>query len=150
MTKRFLDILSKNQLQSTSILGILYFFLKIPVLSCFVGTSYQMYSYIWWHLAILCGTQKIEISTISRDGVPLNRGTSYFPFPLLEGDWTRTSKSPEGQEVGGRGVCVCVCGGGRGQGDEGEGSWKCQLQSSYYAPLHLTPFGVDVEEGQLH
>ena len=32
----------KNQLQSTSILVILYFFLKIPVLSCFVGYFYQI------------------------------------------------------------------------------------------------------------
>ena len=38
----FLDILSKNQSQSTSILAILYFLLKITVLSCFVGSFYQI------------------------------------------------------------------------------------------------------------
>ena len=40
------------QLQSTSILAILYLFFKIPVLSCFVGSFYQIYSCIWWHLGI--------------------------------------------------------------------------------------------------
>ena len=34
---RLLDILSKNQMQSTSILAILYFFLNLPVLSFFCG-----------------------------------------------------------------------------------------------------------------
>ena len=48
----FLDILTRNQLQSASILAILFFFLKIPVLSCFVGSLYQIYSCIWWHVVM--------------------------------------------------------------------------------------------------
>ena len=48
----FLDIVSKNQLPSTSILAILQFYLEILVLSCFVGSFYQTYSCIWWHLAM--------------------------------------------------------------------------------------------------
>ena len=53
---RFLDILSKNQSQSTSILAILYLFLKTPVLSCFVGSFYQfirVFGGIWqYNMAI--------------------------------------------------------------------------------------------------
>ena len=45
----FLDILSKHLLQSTSILAILYFYLKIPALSRFVESLYQIYSCSWWH-----------------------------------------------------------------------------------------------------
>ena len=51
----FLDILSKNQSQSISILEILYFFLKIPV-SCFVGSFlsnsfvYLVFGNIMWKL----------------------------------------------------------------------------------------------------
>ena len=43
-----MDILSKNQSQSTSILATLYFFLDITVLSCFVGSFYQIYLPIYW------------------------------------------------------------------------------------------------------
>ena len=37
---------------ATSIQVILYLYLIIPVISCFVGSFYQIYSCIWWHLVI--------------------------------------------------------------------------------------------------
>ena len=47
MAALILDILSKNQLRSTSIFVILYFYLNIPV-----GSFYSINSCIWWNLAI--------------------------------------------------------------------------------------------------
>ena len=57
----FLDVLSKKQSQSTSILAILYFLLKIPVLSCFVRSFYQIYFCIWWPFGkIMCKLDNIN------------------------------------------------------------------------------------------
>ena len=46
-----------DELQSTSILAILNFLNKIPVLPCFVESFYPVYSCIWWHLTVFFHNQ---------------------------------------------------------------------------------------------